>query len=144
MSRKAEFWVVNISRKDVSIEDLAVRIPRGKSCNLLGKGYRLTEDEIRDSLTNGSLARKQGPYLRIRDYAPQALPAGGIYRSKKPRIFRLARPHSEKAPPIYSELEPLEGIELDQEFAGEDAEFADADRAPALSVEESVEPESDD
>lgn len=60
MKQKKEFWVINTSKMNVSLADLALTIPAGRAYNLLdSKHFRYTEEQLERSLTQGSLFNKR-------------------------------------------------------------------------------------
>jgi hypothetical protein len=73
MPRKAPektFWITNISDRNVSLGDLAISIPAMASVNLLDKKhYGLTEEQVKKSAANGSIAKK-GDKIVVRAVPP--------------------------------------------------------------------------
>lgn len=62
MSKKTidTFWVSNISNRNVSLYDLGLTIPAGKSVNLLDrKHYFFNKEELVSSAVSGSLFKKK-------------------------------------------------------------------------------------
>lgn len=55
---KEVLWVRNDSGSDVSLSDLGVKVPRGKTINLFQHNPYLTVDKVKKSLENGSLAKR--------------------------------------------------------------------------------------
>jgi hypothetical protein len=130
-----EFWVTNICfTKDISIDDLRVRIRRGCSINLLDrKHYSLTEDQINKSLENGSLKRK-GHVLKIRQVAPEKEKLIVDF-DKNPRLLKKVRNVVEIETPQFEELDFDDEKEAEAAFASENADADFADTAPALAVD---------
>lgn len=61
-----EFWLINISNKNVTIADLNISIPANSNVNLLSNHYHLTEEQLEKSLACGSLYSKRDKiYKRI-------------------------------------------------------------------------------
>lgn len=56
-----EFWVINISRMNVSLADLNITIPRKARMNLLKYNYTLKE--LEESRESGSIYRKRDKIL---------------------------------------------------------------------------------
>lgn len=54
-----EFWVTNISKKNVCLSDLALTIPSRQSYDLLSKGFSYTKEQLEESAINGSLWHKR-------------------------------------------------------------------------------------
>lgn len=52
---KAEFWISNISKKDMKVGDLGFYIAAGKSLNLLSNHFKFTYDQLVKSAQEGSL-----------------------------------------------------------------------------------------
>jgi len=52
---KSEFWISNITKKDIKIADLGFYIPAGKSLNLLSNNFKFTYLQIVKSAQEGSL-----------------------------------------------------------------------------------------
>ena len=130
-----QLWVTNIStQKDISIDDLRVKVPRCRSVNLLDRRhYSFTEDQIRKSLESGSLKRKAA-ILKVREGAP-VTEKKKIDWQKKPRVLRKARNNVEIEAPKYEELDFEDETEAETAFAAEQAEADFADTAPALAVD---------
>lgn len=53
----------NITRRDICLGDLRVKIPAGKARNLLGKKSRVTIEDILRSEENGSISKYLGKFL---------------------------------------------------------------------------------
>lgn len=68
---RTNFWITNISKKDINLYDLGVNVKSMTSINLLDpKHYFLTESQIEKSLESGSLRQKLGNII-IRESAPK-------------------------------------------------------------------------
>lgn len=66
-----EFWIVNISNKDISIDDLYLTIRAKTSINLLdSKHYYFTWDQVFKSITSGSIFKKRNKIF-IRKIPPK-------------------------------------------------------------------------
>lgn len=56
----ASFWVTNISKMNVSLRDLGLTIPAGRSMNLLdSRHHHFSHEELIKSAENGSLYTKR-------------------------------------------------------------------------------------
>ena len=114
-----EFWVANMSNKDVSLGDLYLTIRAYASVNLLNKKhYYYTWKQIYDSVTSGSIFKKKDKII------PRKLP---------PKVQRLtitidkesAVPGREKSIFEFKE-EKYEELDLsDEKFAEENADLVD-------------------
>ena len=71
MKDKREFWISNISNRNVSLSDLYISVPAMSTINLLDtKHYPFTLEQLQKSASEGSLFRKRnmivvrkvGPY----------------------------------------------------------------------------------
>lgn len=73
------FWIVNISKKNVCLSDLGITVPAGKSMNLLDqKHYNYTIEQLYNSKESGSLYKKRhlikiakGPQQVMSDIGPE-------------------------------------------------------------------------
>lgn len=66
-----EFWITNITNKDVSLSDLGVTIRAYSSINLLdSKHYYITKEQIEKSIKLGSLFKRKN-VISIRKIYPQ-------------------------------------------------------------------------
>jgi hypothetical protein len=65
-----EFWITNISNRNVSLADLNLTVNAYCSINLLDKKhYYYTAEQIEKSVNNGSIFRKRDKII-IRKFAP--------------------------------------------------------------------------
>jgi hypothetical protein len=63
-----ELWLFNTSQADVSVSDLGVKVPAGKSINVYRTNPYLTEAKVEESKSSGSLAKRlagDSPVLKI-------------------------------------------------------------------------------
>ena len=58
LNSSKEFWIINISKFGVSLSDLKLTIPPGRTMNLLSKHFHYTAEQLEDSVTSGSLFKK--------------------------------------------------------------------------------------
>lgn len=86
MNKEKEFWVTNVSNKNVSLRDLALTIPVKRSVNLLSKHYVYNINQLELSAASGSLYAKRDKLL-VRQIAPEAPIPSGIQVSKVPRFI---------------------------------------------------------
>ncbi len=75
---KAEFWIKNISKRNVTLGDLAISVKAGSSVNLLSKGFAFTLEQLQKSAESGSLHAKSS-MIKIRIVPPQEIIRPGIY-----------------------------------------------------------------
>lgn len=68
-------WVKNTSKKNVSLRDLNITIPAGKSVNLLdNKHYNFTELQVQKSIESGSIYLKRNMIRVLLDGPAKVLP----------------------------------------------------------------------
>lgn len=113
-----EFWITNVSKKDVSLRDLAFTLRARTSRNLLdAKHFHYTLEQLEASATNGSLYAKSN-MIKIRRVAPVVPVKPGIYVQNEPRMGRGLR---SQVTIVEKRLEDLigddVGIESDNKFA---------------------------
>lgn len=66
-----EFWIINITKLNISLADLNVTIKPYSSINLLDiKHYSLTKDQLDKSLKSGSLYNKRDK-VKLRNGSPK-------------------------------------------------------------------------
>lgn len=86
-TKENEFWVSNISDRNVCLSDLALTIPSRKNVNLLdSKHYSYQKEQLELSAASGSLYAKS-KLLKIRQVAPEQLILPGPTLSKMPRFI---------------------------------------------------------
>lgn len=91
MAKKSEFWITNISKKNVTLADLAIVVPAGVSWNLLNsRHFHYTAEQLEKSAQEGSLYRK-GNLIKVRKVAPQEPVKPGLYVAD---TFRETKPRS--------------------------------------------------
>jgi hypothetical protein len=127
------FWITNVSKNIVCLNDLGVLIHPYQSMNLLDPGHHyITEDQIAHSLTTGSL-RKYSHKIVVRKIPP---PDPTLKKSSNiplaeninfPSKIRSILEHKEEK---YPELELT-----DDEYAKENAELAEIDNAAKFKKE---------
>lgn len=61
---KNSFWITNISKRDVLLSDLNLRIPAMSSMDLLRKTTYLTEEQVLKSFKSGSLFNKRDKIVK--------------------------------------------------------------------------------
>ena len=121
-----EFWIVNVSKMDVSLADLNVTVRSYTSVNLLDSAhYQLSEEQIQFSLEKGSLHKKRDK-IKVRLHAP--IPEKPRLIEKAENFQRPLRSGIKTTAPKYEELDIS-----DEKFAEELAETAEQDRSPRHS-----------
>lgn len=125
-NKQPEFWLTNISNRNVSIADLNLTIKAFSSINLLdSKHYSFTLQQLQTSAEKGSVFLKRH-CLVVRKVAPEMIKMN-IPLSEETYIPTRERSvlaiHEEK----YDELNIS-----DEEFANENAELAELDRKKIL------------
>lgn len=84
--KKPEFWITNISKRGITLHDLNITLMPGNSCNLLDYAhFRLTKQQIRNSLESGSLFQKKKSVI-VRKFAPKKEGPRQILISENPLI----------------------------------------------------------
>lgn len=117
--KKLEFWVSNISDRNVSLRDLGITIKSRSNVNLLNDShYNFTAEQLELSAANGSLFAKSN-LLKVRVCAPEILVQAGPQISKMPRFIaqNTARTGILVEEIKYEELDV--GGEADEKFADE-------------------------
>lgn len=71
MAKEFEFWISNVSNKNVTLADLRLSIPARSHMNLLKKGhFYYTIEQLEASATSGSLYNKRN-IIKVRKVAPE-------------------------------------------------------------------------
>jgi len=68
MESKQELWVMNLAKADVSLSDLGVKVPIGKTVNVYKVNPHLTIEQVQKSLRDGALFKRlsgTNPVLRV-------------------------------------------------------------------------------
>lgn len=118
--QKNEFWIVNVSKKNVTLSDLALSIPSGRSMNLLdNRHHHYTLEQIQQSAEKGSIYRKRDK-IKIRKQAPQKIIEPGLQLAILPAVTS----HIQGLPSLVTiEEKRYEELDIsDEKFA---EEFAD-------------------
>jgi hypothetical protein len=126
-TQNKEFWITNISNRNVSLADLNLTVKAFSSVNLLdSKHYHYSLEEIEVSVKSGSIYKKRDKIF-VRAVAPEAISATQIAFKKDERFpdrhLSLFEIKQEK----YEELDLS-----DEEFANENSDLAEQDRLPSL------------
>jgi len=124
-----EFWITNISTRDITIEDLGCTIRANTSLNLL-RGNRYSIEELLKSKESGSLFKKS-KYVIVKK---PIVKTNVISVSSKPFI-RKERSLLKIKEDCYEELKFDELVDpkfVEEKFAEEFAELAEQDRNPLL------------
>jgi hypothetical protein len=88
LSSKTEFWVNNISDKDVMLGDLRIKIPARRGVNLMDKRhYSYTYEQLKESMQSGSIYTKQA-YIKVGKGPPQEADPARRTISKYPIITK--------------------------------------------------------
>jgi hypothetical protein len=119
--KEKQFWITNISEKNVCLADLALTIPTKRHMNLLdSKHFNYTEELLMKSKESGSLFKKQR-LIKIREVAPDEPIKAGKYVSKEPLFMKNIRAGIEIVEPYFEELQVSEEKFVDDLTQGEDA-----------------------
>jgi hypothetical protein len=126
MNKQKDFWVTNISSRNVSLADLNLTIKAYSSVNLLDtKHYDYTLQQLEQSKSSGSIAAKKDK-IKVCPGAPQ------VTKMNVPFIQETYIPSRERSTYIIKE-EYYEELNLsDEQFAEENAEIAEQDRQPLV------------
>lgn len=109
-----QFWLCNISERDVSLSDLRVKVPAQSGINLLDKRhYSYTWEQLKESMESGSIYRKRN-IIKIGKGPPQSMEPVQKTVSTRPIMIR------KRTCVIVSE-----DSEYDDEFAFSDETYAD-------------------
>jgi len=88
-NEKPEFWLVNISDRNVCLSDLALTIPARKAMNLLDKDhFSYTYEELKESMKSGSIFSKRH-IIKVGDRPPVYPDANKKELSKRPIQIRV-------------------------------------------------------
>jgi hypothetical protein len=92
-NKPEEIWITNISNKDVFIQDLKYLIPAKSSTNFLGRGFKLTKEQILESISSGSIFQKSN-LLKLRKVPPEPPFIVKLEVSKEPLYTTQLPPRS--------------------------------------------------
>ncbi len=122
-----DFWLTNLSNRNVSLADLNLTIKAFSSINLLDmKHYQYTPEQLQKSSESGSIFKKRDKLI-VRKIAPEVLKANIPFNRE---TFIPTREHST----LVIKDEKYEELDLsDEQFAMENAETADMDTKPLIS-----------
>jgi len=127
-SKDKDFWVTNISNRDIALHDLGVVVRAKTSINLLNsRHYNLTLEQLEKSLATGSLfsrrhaviKRKSPPTLNSTSFKI-AIDRDAIIPDRTRSIYEIKQEN-------YEEL-----IVSDEQFAEENAETVEMDKQPPI------------
>lgn len=127
MTKKNEYWVTNMSNRNVSLTDLNLTIKAFSSVNLLdSKHYQYTKEQLEKSALNGSIFKKNTK-LVIRKMAPE------IIKMNIPLLRETYIPTRERSVLSINEEKYEELNVSDEQFAQENADTAELDQKPLLT-----------
>ena len=127
MSNKNEFWITNISNRNVTLSDLNISIPAKSSVNLLdSKRYYFKEEQLMKSLNSGSLFIKRDKLFK-RIIPPPENKENKIIMDHEAIIPSKARSIYEIKQEQYEELNIS-----DDEFAEQNVELSELERKPFI------------
>jgi hypothetical protein len=124
MSNNREFWITNLTNRDVALADLRLTVPAFRSINILDpRHYHLSVEQIETSLKNGSLFRRKG-IIVVRDVPPKEPVKPGVYVYKGPLPGRrFERPIRQVEDKQYEELQVST-----EKFAAENVDMVDENK----------------
>jgi hypothetical protein len=70
IQNKEEFWITNITNRNVCLADLAYTVPKRKSVNLLSNHFHFTLEQLQTSVASGSLFNKKH-LIKVRHLRPE-------------------------------------------------------------------------
>jgi hypothetical protein len=83
-----EFWVTNITKRNVCLSDLRLVVPAYRSWNLLdSRHFSYNIDILLKSAESGSLFKKNS-MIKVRQFAPEPIVKPGIYVSPAPLFIK--------------------------------------------------------
>lgn len=111
-----EFWITNISTRNVSLMDLRFTIPARTHRNLLdSRHFNFTPEQLQKSADSGSLFTKRS-MIKVRKVAPEIIVKPGLYVSKAP-LFLTEHPELSQ---VVIKEEHYEELQVsDEDFAEE-------------------------
>jgi len=90
-----DFWITNISNRNVSLSDLGLSIPARGSVNLMDtRHYYYSLEQLEVSLKSGSLYKKRDKIVKrafppVKNNAPVQIDTQAIFPSKSRSIFEI-------------------------------------------------------
>lgn len=134
LTSNADFWITNISNRNVSLADLNLTIKAFSSINLMDKKhYDYTLDQLQKSASSGSISIKSS-IIKVRKYPPLNTINNTISISKETFIPSREQSILNIKEENYEELK-VEGDlrHADEEkFAAENADLAELDTQPQI------------
>ena len=102
--KEKQFWVTNISDRNVCLRDLALTIQNRRTFNLLdSKHFSYTEGQLKKSAESGSLYKKS-KLIKVRVAEPEKPIPPGKYTSDMPMFMRNIRAGVDMTEPEFEEL----------------------------------------
>lgn len=120
-SANKEFWVTNLSNRDVSLADLNLTIRAFTSVNLLGRRYHYTLEQLEKSVASGSIFKKRDKIVK-RLVPPQFIKMNVVDMSD------ANMPSRERSVLDVKEEKYEELMVSDEDFAKENADLVDIDQ----------------
>jgi hypothetical protein len=122
LNKKEEFWVMNITNRNIMLSDLSLNIPAKRFYNLLdSKHFYYTKEQLEKSLKEGSLYKKSDKIKKC-EAKPKFMAPARKKLSEQPMQMRK-RSAVKVTTPQYEEL-----IISDEKYAEEMSElFAETD-----------------
>lgn len=119
VNHNKEFWITNISKRDVSLADLNITIKAGQSLDLLHRRNSFTKEELLLSAASGSLFTKRSKVF-VRKVLPEPAPSKIMEMDPKATIPTRYRSILEVSTVTFDEL-----TLSDDDFATQAADFVD-------------------
>lgn len=115
-------WVVNITKRNISVPDLGCHIPAMRNVDLLDKrNYLCTRQQVETSLATGDLSKRRDAIV-VRAVPPTAVVAEWIPQDRAAIYPIRQRPATPIEKVHYDELELS-----DEQFAAEQSDSAQSD-----------------
>ena len=102
-SEKTEFWICNISDRNVSLRDLGISVPARKGVNLLSNHYQFSYDQVKKSMISGSIFAKKN-IIKVSKGPPQESEEPDRTICKYPMIARRKMSATKVEEPTFDEF----------------------------------------
>ena len=110
MNKQAEFWVTNISKLNVTLSDLQLIVPAGRSWNLLDqKHFSYNLEQLEKSASTGSIFKKSDK-IKVRNVPPAEQIKSGIYIAvndfREAKLRSLVKIEEKRYEELETDLDP--------------------------------------
>jgi hypothetical protein len=118
-----EFWVINISKRNVSLRDLGLTLKSGQSYNLLdSRHFNITIEQIINSVDSGSLYLKRDKIkLRARPEKPlkETLEICQMSSERRRTNLVIVKESSETVLPDFNDEQSISDQKFAEEFSSD-------------------------